>query len=303
MPALNISQLQKLTKKRNRQMVRLLPSFETSERMFHEDVTRAQALAGHRPRTKESKKLERQLSTPFHDPRSPASSRYMGDFRLRASSAVYELLQPYAAATEALKHPVKKMPRLKLQDVRFITLAPRNLILTADQLDRLSAKQISAKLRMDLHRAGAKTATGWAYFGIDVCFCEDTKRFHVHFHGIVTEGMIDVVKSLRKMRKYKPNPDSKRLVYSKKMSFYAYAPVISYCTKSFANARKLVRQKGSGKWVTAKLKTRIDEPWHSRLLLWRHRQKVQHLVVLMNLRVRRDGLTPTRAWIGAEKTS
>lgn len=303
MPALNISQLEALTKKRKRQMLRLLPSFETSVRMWHEDVTRAQALAGHKPRTKESRKLERKLSTPRRHPKSPASSRHMGDFRLRASSAVYALLEPYAVATEALKHPVKKTPRLKLQDVRFVTLAPRNLILTADELDSLSVKKIGAKLRMDLHRAGANTATGWAYFGIDVCFCYKTKRFHVHFHGIMTEGMIDAVKKLRTMKKYRPRPGSKRLVHSKKVSARVYAPAISYCTKSFANPRKLVRQKISGKWKTKKLKSRLDEPWHSRLLLWRHRQKVQHLVVLMNLRVRRDGLTPTRPWIGAERTS
>jgi len=184
------------------------------------------------------------------------------------------------------------------------TVAILDWSVRSDELLQFDPDRILNSFRTDLNRAGAANASGWLYAAIHGEFDPTTGRFQLHLHGIATRGMIKVVEALRSLGKHgkfessrsKVGADAENYVAQKlriDRNLYDLPRPLTYTLKSFWLADSSYVN-ADGVRCRFGHKSRITGIHQTRYLLWLDQHGLKELILLVHLRVTREGLTPTR---------
>lgn len=260
--------------------------FESKEKSLVEDRRRSRALNRQAAKHggawgKRAKALSRRLD-PLQQvgrlPLSMASSRYMRKLRRRVTGALLQLIRGAGGAT-----------------IRRADVVKASWACDVEELSRESLARLKNEFRSDLIRAGANRSKGFIVAIFHTEFDASANLFQHHFHLLVSEEQVDVVDRLRQQRGYASprrkgahdgNVATPVRIRREPITNAAYA--LSYLLKSFALEFK--REKaGSGTRKDRKSGRRIREPYHSELLLWLDRQSVGDAVLLLGLRIGKNG--------------
>lgn len=182
------------------------------------------------------------------------------------------------------------------------TLLPRGLEVTPADLFTVQPSAITNQIRSQVNRAGADEASGWLVAGIHSEFDPTAELFTLHVHGIAARGMIDVVDELRSTRPYCRRPPSEasddrvaqRIRMTRKPLTDLPRP-LTYLWQSFwpSKARGDDSDDDVGFGQLHRDKRRIPEPYHTQMLLWLDRQRIEDMTLLINLSIGRDGFSPS----------
>jgi len=215
-------------------------------------------------------------------PDTLASSRNMRNHRIRIGGALWKLAE----------NP-------KWDRVSTCTIIPRGWAFTPEELAQLNPIALLEGLRQDLNRAGAQDADGFAFFTIHGEYDPNANINQVHAHGLLTNEMVKVLNRLRKKRKYHSERKAsnstdrvfQRIRISKKPLTNLPEP-LTYIVQSFWPSR-WIGDRGDGKIIRRRSKSRIPEPAHTQYLLWLDQWEIADLCLLVHLRVTKSGLIET----------
>ena len=186
------------------------------------------------------------------------------------------------------------------------TLIPRGVEVRPAGLSGCTAKALMNRLRSQVKRAEASLAAdgrlcgddhGWLVAGLHNEFDPTAKLYQLHYHVIASGQMIAVLDELRNQRTYKHQPGDRvrdRVRMSRKPLDNLPAP-LGYPWQLFWPAR--ARSDGSDDDIGFKQlhrgKRRLPEPYHTQMLLWLDRQRIEDMTLLIGLRIGRDGFAKT----------
>ncbi len=208
-------------------------------------------------------------------PLSAASRILMRDWRIRVCGWLWSLIDP-----------------LETEDCRFFTIVLPKWWVESKRLRKVKAKRFKELLRVALQRAGAAKASGWLYAMLDGEFDGSTEGFTLHYQGLATEGMIPVLRALRKQKQFRRGRSDRRnypqIWVSRKLKIDRFKkPLpspITYANKSlWLQHNSRICEDGERRRHGRK--HRITGIHRVRHLLWLHRQPVKDLVLLMHLSV------------------
>lgn len=282
--------------------------FETPEQVDAEDAFRAKALRKQAAdcrgwaivvRKQRADRLQRRARRlecladrldPDISPLAPqtlASSRFMRDLRTRLLGAVWKLADD------------DQTGRL----CRF-DLAKPSWLVTPKQFRKEKPSRYTAKLRADLLRAarsigkkGVADCDGFLLaflHGEHIQYADGGEAFHPHFHVVATGDWIDVVGAMRGQRGYKrkSRKDPPPIRARRKIDDLAYA--LSYLLKGYWPGKWRGEVSGVGTERRSRQHFRIPEPHHSNLLLWLDHFEPADLILMMGVRLSRNGFTRTK---------
>ena len=181
------------------------------------------------------------------------------------------------------------------------TIIPRSWEFTLEELMGVDPVKLMAAFRTDLYRAGIKRVDGWLFAYLHGEFDPVAKVFRLHLHLAMTKTMEPVIDRLRTMKNYRstrllpdgsPSPVFRRVWIRRKRLFNMPEPV-TYVIQSFWPSRP-IHIDDDGKRSRLRQKGAIREPYHSQVLVWLDRWNIEHLTLMVGLRVTHAGLKPTR---------
>lgn len=257
--------------------------FETIERCIGDDAKRVRlltkAMASGMLKRKErrgAKQLVQFLGKSANGrPLSAASRVAMREWRVRVTGCLWALIDPLTAD----------------QWMAFTLVLPSWWVKSRD-LKCVNAKQLMSRLRAALHRAGSGSASGWLYAMIHGEYDGATGGFSVHVHGLATEGMVQVLRALRKQPQFHRNKIDqtrypiinvrrKLLIQSPERD---YPALISYASKSYwVQHDSQIEDDGVRRRLGKK--HMIDGKHLVRCLIWLHANRVKDQVLLVHLSV------------------
>ena len=135
--------------------------------------------------TRSTSLLRRKLST--CNPKTLASARNMRNIRRQLAGALWELVSTETAS----------------EGLSAFTLIPGGLQVRPEDLDRYRARQLMNRLRAQLNRAGAGTASGWLVAALHCDFDPTAELYQFHYHRVAAGGMIGDIDRLRLQTPYK----------------------------------------------------------------------------------------------------
>lgn len=181
------------------------------------------------------------------------------------------------------------------------TILPRKWEFTSDQLSEVDPSNLLSAFRTDLYRAGMQDVDGWLFAFLHCEFDPIAKVYRYHLHLACSRSVTTVLDRLRSSPNYKstrllpngkPSPVFRRVWIRRKPLINMPEP-ITYVVQSFWPSRPIYID-DQGKRSRLRQKGAIREPYHSQVLLWLDRWKVEQLTLMVGLRVTRSGLRPTR---------
>lgn len=215
---------------------------------------------------------------------SLASSTYMRGQRVNVAGALWQLVR-----------------RAGGKNVRSFTIIPRTWEVGADELGNEDPRKRIRTLLAALYNAGAKAAGGWMIAFMHGEWDPVGKVYRLHVHGFAYGGIIDAIDRLRGMPNYRTkrrlkdgalSPVYRRVRLSRKklrrLPFLA-----TYRLQSYWPAKALIIS-DDGRRIRARRKRRIAEPYHSQVLLWLDRWRIEDLTLMIGLRVTKGGLRQTK---------
>lgn len=214
-----------------------------------------------------------------------ASSLQMGRFRYRIGGAVWKL---YASC------PGDRRPTT-------FTVIPASWEFTPDNLEEANPANLMETLRVDLYQYGkAQSAGGWMIAALHGEYDPEAKVYRLHVHGLASPEMIGALDRLRTLPRYRSvrklpdgswSPVYRRIRVDRKPLVNLPAP-LTYMLQSFWPSRAILISK-DGRRHRVRDKHRIAEPYHSQVLLWLDRWKIDDLFLRIGLRVSNAGFAPT----------
>jgi len=226
-------------------------------------------------------------------PKTLASSLFMRGLRNGVIGVVWQMIE-------------ERVPTELQSSVTTVTISPPNSDIHEDQLSSFCAEKFLKRFRRWLYRHGAKEARGWGCFFIHCDFEPITRTFRFHLHGVVCGEMIAVLDSLRKEEAWKP-------IERKVGSQTKHYPRIRIKREPIINLPNalgyLLKSYWPSKWegeIAGKAKRqakhgRIQGHAHTRALLWLDQHSLDDIKLLVGLRVRRNGLVPSKLGYVNEK--
>jgi hypothetical protein len=166
-------------------------TFESRAAARRRDRSRSRGLAAHAGDNRMVQRLARSLEKPTTHPRNLASMRYVRKQRIVFNGHLHWLV------------------RRQAKRLHLATLMPRGWLIPADELAHQNARQLLAQIRQVMVRAKVGAATGWAYLVLDIEYIEHLDAFAFHVHGIATQGVARVLRSVGKRPKLKWPKDAK----------------------------------------------------------------------------------------------
>lgn len=215
---------------------------------------------------------------------SIASSTHMRGQRVNVAGALWQLIR-----------------RAGAKNVRSFTIIPRTWEISADELGNEDPRKRMRTLLAALYKAGAKDADGWIIAFIHGEWDPVGTVYRLHVHGFAYGGMIDAIDRLRRMPNYRSrrrlkdgtlSPVYRRVRMSREM-LKGVPYLVTYRLQSYWPAKALIIA-DDGSRVRARRKGRIAEPYHSQVLLWMDRWRVDDLTLMVGLRVTKGGLRQTK---------
>ncbi len=222
-----------------------------------------------------------------HSPQSLASSRFMRDLRVRVIGSVWKLVDE------------DQTGRLRRYD-----LAKPSWLVACRQFREETASRYTAKLRQDLLRAarsiGKRSVADCDGFliaflhGEHIQYADESEALHPHFHAVATGDWIDVVETMRGQRGYKRRgrKDPPPIRARREIDDLPYA--LSYLLKGYWPGKWRGEVSGVGTQRRSRKHFRIPEPHHSNLLLWLDHFEPADLILMMGVRLSRNGFTRTK---------
>lgn len=278
--------------------------FETYLQAKEEDATRARLLTATALKgtalppqyVEEARELARELARK-RVAKTLASKSWMRTVRTNVTGAMIKLVEAAGPA------------------VSLATVIPPDWSYSAEELMQVDPRRLLAAFRQALYRCGARDADGWLIAFIDGDFDRDTERFQLHLHIAVAGEMRELLRSVGRKGKFrserpggrKQGPIYQRVqVTSKPLYQSAYA--LTYLLKSMwsltrvgvdgdLGGQQAVDDEGdsqSPRCTRHRMPGRIPEPYHSVMLLWLNRQRLQDITLLVKLSVTKKGLTLTK---------
>lgn len=181
------------------------------------------------------------------------------------------------------------------------TIIVRTWEYSPEELLAVNPRKLMKAFRTDLYRAGIKVIDGWLFAYLHGEFDPIAKVFRLHLHLALTKSLVPVIDRLRTKRNYRstrllpdgsPSPVFRRVWVRRKPLINMPEPV-TYVVQSFWPARP-IHIDDQGRRSRLRQKGAIREPFHSRVLLWLDRWKVEDLTLMVGLKVTRAGLIRTR---------
>lgn len=267
-----------------------IEGLETAQDARVEDDARVSRLRQRRYKTLGEQGACEALALRLADPRgipdTLASKRYMRIVRAHLTLMLQALL--------------KAMPG---DPVAFVTLMPAGHGFTLAKLATVDPTLLRRQLRMCLQRCGANPGVaGWAFAYLDGEYNPQTDMVLLHWHVLATGDMIAVFERLKarlaytSVRRAKDSPDGVATRVHIKPVTAPLDPqnpqLITYCMKGsfYARRRGEKEKNGEAKRCSQQYRSRIPEPQHSQVLLWLDRWRFQDMMMLVNLRLGKEGL-------------
>ena len=182
-----------------------------------------------------------------------------------------------------------------------VTLLPAGPDFVVPTLKGVKPKRLLEILRADLNRCGATTAGGWIILALHGEFDDIAQLYRLHFHAVVSGGMVAVVDRLRKLRKYQSKRQEleklrtavdKPIKVSRK-PLTNLPTTLAYLLQSFWPARSIT-ESGDGLLRKQRKKRRIQSPQHTEVLIWLDQFELKDIVLLMKIHVSQGRLKPTK---------
>lgn len=257
--------------------------FEKTEQCIDDDAKRVQLLTKaaasgvlKRKERQGAKQLVRFLAEcPESRPLSAASRVAMCEWRVRVTGWLWALVDPIGPS-----------------EWRAFTLVLPSWWVKSRDLKHVDAKQLMSRLRAALHRAGSGKASGWLYAMVHGEYDGGTGGFSVHVHGLVTEGMVQVLRDLRKQPQFcrnKIDPTRYPMINVRRKLLIQcperdYPSLISYTSKSYwPQHDSCIEADGVRRRVGKK--HMIEGKHLARCLIWLHANRVKDQVLLVHLSV------------------
>lgn len=174
----------------------------------------------------------------------------------------------------------------------FTALLPDGVVDVSGLLEFDPARRLQA-FRSTLNRRGAAEASGFLFACIHGEFDPTTCLFHLHLHGLASDGYLDLLDSLRSLPAYRSARGSgeKQKVRIGRRPLDNLPYPLTYIVQSSWPSRW--RGEIDGVAQRSAIRARIPEPYHTAHLLWLDRWSLQDVTLLMGLRVTPDGMALT----------
>lgn len=215
-------------------------------------------------------------------PKSPASSRYMRDQRIRRIGGLWKCVAEDTTGIVARYDVVKPKWRYSVAGLQQVTALQLKRELWAD-LDRAALK---------VKPGGASECEGFVYAALHGDFEDPTYRYQLHYHLVATGDWVAVIEAMRGQRGYESCPQVRSPIRKQpELTDLAYA--LTYILKSYWPGK----WKGFGTWVQSDRRSRghreIPCRFSCHALLWQDAQKLDDMIVMRGIRAGKDGLQVT----------
>ncbi|KFL46399.1 hypothetical protein IL54_1815 [Sphingobium sp. ba1] len=173
-------------------------------------------------------------------------------------------------------------------DPKSFTILFRDWIFTPEELWNINPHQLIRRFLRILQRADVYRKRGYIFVGLHGEFNRNTGCFHLHLHGIADGEMVNVVRGLKKLPRFRF--DRKRDLRSPirvtrlRMTNLPY-PLLYTVQDWWPGRFILVR---NGKPVRSR-RQRIPEPYHTLLLLWLDRWSLADMILMVGIRAGKHG--------------
>lgn len=198
-------------------------------------------------------------------PQTLASARFLREMRVRFTGALLNLAEPWPD-----------------EDLRLFTALSSRWEVRAKDLKSLDPSKLREQLRSQLNRAGAKDASGFLIAVYEAELEPVSRIYRFHAHGLVAGEMIDVLEKLHALDAYTSRPGVwKPLQVNKLKQDKSRAEAFSYLLKSYWQQRRF-GPVGLGRELKRERRPhRLDEPHHTKSLLFVDRFDFSSFVLLM----------------------
>jgi hypothetical protein len=255
--------------------------FETKEDAAAEDVLRAKMLtkfaAGRTDRLGRDAADVAERLAGERPSRTLASARFMREMRIRFTGSLLKLAAPW---------PDK--------DLRLFTALSSRWEIRAKDLKSLDPSKLREQLRSQLNRAGPKDANGFLIAVFEAEFEPVSRIYRFHAHGLVAGEMIDVLEKLHALDAYTSRSVVwKPLQVNKLKQDKSRAEAFSYLLKSYWRQRRLVPVADGRKPKRQRNPHRLDEPHHTKSLLFIDKFDLSSFVLLMKCECKHHAMALT----------
>jgi len=273
----------------------LARGFETEQDAASEDTLRARAVraqvAKHGGEWGDRAALLADLLDPNLRSELPvtlASSRCFRDQRIRVLSELLRLLNESEADRSSLVRADVVKPKLAC-DVFDLQDCDPNRIFSEFRADLLRVAPANTK-KGSAERAVKRK--GFLLAAVHGEFDPTAEIYQPHFHVAATQDYVDLVDRLRNLKGYRPT-ELVRTPVRITRDIYNLPGAITYLLKSYWPQRPFLPLGSDGALKRPRTHQRIDEPFHTEVLMWLDRCDLSDLVLLMGIRVGKNGLTTT----------
>ena len=173
----------------------------------------------------------------------------------------------------------------------IIHITPKGWDFTPSELLRVTPNRLLEELRVALYREGAAKAGGYLIAFLDGEYAPHLGLFRVHVHGVAAEGMVNVIHSLRRRKKYKRLKGDHPPVQIKRKPITALPAPLTYLLKAdwFSVWRGIKKDGSKGKSG----KRRVPPPNGTLARTWLHRWTIDDITLRIHLTVGADGFIVT----------
>ncbi len=250
--------------------------FETEHAMCLEDAKRIRLLTenGRAEATGLIRDLERPVA-----PISMASSRNMREERLEFSAKILEALENWPASS-----------------IRFFTALPPSGEVPAETLLTEGPAHHVERFRQQLNRAGKGDETGFLAAILEAELEPNSGVLRFHFHGVATGSYVERLKRVQALAAYAAREFVKKPFQLNRLDTDAEedrAKAVSYLLKNHWKQRRIGSVGIDGVIRRERKSHRLDEPYHTDMLLWLDRHSVSDISLFMGCRMRGSKLELT----------
>ena len=217
-------------------------------------------------------------------PATLASSCYLRDQRLRIISELYRLLKDAQWGSFVRADVVKPSWVCDVFELQEIN---PNQLLGEFRADLLRVARANPK--NGFHTTLVPERNDFLFAAIHGEFDQLVQLYHPHIHIGATGVYIEIVNRLRKLKGY-GRTDRVRTPVRITRKIYDLPTALTYLLKSYWPQRPFLPLGADGAIKRPRKAQRLQEPYHTDLLLWLDQWKLSDIVLLMGVRVGKQGL-------------
>lgn len=243
--------------------------FETELAAANEDAKRSKALRRNLNEEPAALLLAKELQGQTLS-ETMASAQWMREKRLDFGAAVLEALEPW--------------PRKK---ILFFTGIPRSGEVPASKLDDVDGRAMKERFRQQINRLELVYRSGFLIAVLEAEFEPYSETYRFHFHGVATGSYVKALKQLQALPAFRKRDHVHRPFRVQQLTSDDERPeTVSYLLKNHWKQRRIGPVAEEGVVKRERKYHRLDEPHHSRALLWLDRHSVSDITLFMGCRMR-----------------